>query len=205
MGCYHFSSSQIIITTIFQPRGKYSFSCILNYLEITLTFTMTQLPKAQLDQLKAFVTLLKINPAVLDDPDLEFFRDYLLSVGAKLPTIAKESKDEQVPKPEAKESKDEQVPKPETTASNEPEAMDQDEPESDLELDMTGVVEPDLDPVQEMGNCDDNLEVEITEEKMDEFNSMRSEAMNAFGEADWSKAAEIFTEAIKINSKSAAV
>merc|ERR1712115_130174 len=187
---------------------------IFEAIEITLPFTMTQLPKAQLDQLKAFVTLLKINPAVLDDPDLEFFRDYLLSVGAKLPTNAKESKDEQVPKPDtklptnAKESKDEQVPKPETTPSNEPEAMEQDEPEepeSDLELDMTGVIEPDLDKVQEMGNCDDNLEVEITEEKMDEFNAKRSEAMNAFGEADWSKAAEIFTEAIKINSKSAAV
>merc|ERR1712115_38551 len=168
---------------------------IFEAIEITLPFTMTQLPKAQLDQLKAFVTLLKINPAVLDDPDLEFFRDYLLSVGAKLPTNAKESKDEQVPKPE-------------TTPSNEPEAMEQDEPEepeSDLELDMTGVIDPDLDAVQEMGNCDDNLEVGITEEKMDEFNAKRSEAMNAFGEADWSKAAEIFTEAIKINSKSAAV
>merc|ERR1712115_648801 len=182
---------------------------IFEAIEITLPFTMTQLPKAQLDQLKAFVTLLKINPAVLDDPDLEFFRDYLLSVGAKLPTNAKDSKDEQVPKPtNAKESKDEHVPKPETTPSNEPEAMEQDEPEepeSDLELDMTGVIEPDLDAVQEMGNCDDNLEVEITEEKMDEFNAKRSEAMSAFGEADWSKAAEIFTEAIKINSKSAAV
>merc|ERR1712156_680370 len=119
----------------FPAKRKYSFSYILNYLEITLTFTMTQLPKAQLDQLKAFVTLLKINPAVLDDPDLEFFRDYLLSVGAKLPTNAKESKDEQVPKPDtklptnAKENKDEQVPMSETTPSNEPEAMEQDEPE----------------------------------------------------------------------------
>ena len=47
---------------------------------------MSQLPKAQIDQLQAFVTLLKARPAMLHDPGLQFFRDYLISLGAKLPS-----------------------------------------------------------------------------------------------------------------------
>merc|ERR1719312_1700928 len=142
---------------------------------------MTQLPKSQLDQLKAFVTLLKINPAILDDPDLLFFREYLVSIGAKLPATAKDSQDEKIPTFDP-------------AAPNGPEKMEQDEPEepeSDLELDMTGVVEPDLDPAQEMGNCNDTDDIEVSEEKMDEFNTKRANAMNAFGDADWSKAVDL--------------
>ena len=47
---------------------------------------MSQLPKAQIDQLKAFVTVLQAKPAILHDPGLQFFRDYLVSLGAKLPS-----------------------------------------------------------------------------------------------------------------------
>ena len=36
--------------------------------------------------------------------------------------------------------------------------------------------------------------------KMDAFNDKRSEAMAAFSEASWQQAADLFTEAIKINS-----
>merc|ERR1712038_124386 len=41
--------------------------------------------------------------------------------------------------------------------------------------------------------------------QMDEFNTKRSEAMAAFSEAEWQKAVDLFTEAIKIYSSSAAV
>merc|ERR1712061_237013 len=87
----------------------------------------------------------------------------------------------------------------------EEEPAEESEPESDVELDMTGVIEPDTDAPQEMGNCNDDEPVELTDEQMDAFNDKRSEAMAAFSEASWQQAADLFTEAIEINSGSAAV
>ena len=52
-----------------------------------------------------------------------------------------------------------------------------------------------------MGNCNDDEPVELTDEQMDEFNTKRGEGMAAFSEAEWQKAADLFTEAIKINSR----
>ena len=59
-------------------------------------------------------------------------------------------------------------------------------------------LEPDTDEPHEMGNCSDD--VELTDEQMDEFNTKRGEAMSAFSEAEWQKAIDLFTEAIKVNS-----
>jgi len=64
---------------------------------------------------------------------------------------------------------------------------------------------PDTDEPQVMGDCESDEPAELTEEQMDEFNEKRSEAMAALSEADWPKAVDLFTEAIKINSSSAAV
>ena len=41
---------------------------------------MSFLPKAQLDQLKAFVSVLQTKPEIIYDPALAFFKDYLVSV-----------------------------------------------------------------------------------------------------------------------------
>ena len=95
---------------------------------------MSQLPKAQIDQLKAFVTVLQAKPAILHDPGLQFFRDYLVSLGAKLPS----------PPPEAKKEPS-KSPEPEPVPQKEPEKMEEEEvvesdPESEVELDMTGVI-----------------------------------------------------------------
>ena len=95
---------------------------------------MSQLPKAQVDQLQAFITVLKGKPEILHDPALSFFRDYLESYGARLPTPP--------PKPEKQAS---ESPEPEAVPSNEPEEMEQEEviesdPESEVDLDMDGVI-----------------------------------------------------------------
>jgi suppressor of tumorigenicity protein 13 len=42
--------------------------------------------------LKAFVAACKKDPALLADPSLAFFRDYLASLGAELPQAASASK-----------------------------------------------------------------------------------------------------------------
>ena len=95
---------------------------------------MSQLPKAQIDQLQAFVTLLKARPAMLHDPGLQFFRDYLISLGATLPSP-----------PSQEEKKPEKSPEPEPVPQKEPEKMEEEEvvesdPESEVDLDMTGVI-----------------------------------------------------------------
>jgi suppressor of tumorigenicity protein 13 len=160
---------------------------------------MSQLPKAQVDQLQAFIGLLQMKPEILHDPAPSNTRDYLLSMEAKLPAA-----------PPKKEEQPSKSPEPEEVTPSKPEEMEQDEvaeeePESDVELDMTGVIEPDTDEPQVMGDCESDEPAELTEEQMDEFNEKRSEAMAALSEADWPKAVDLFTEAIKINSSSAAV
>merc|ERR1719226_62594 len=74
--------------------------------------------------------------------------------------------------------------------------------ESDVELDMEGVIEPDNDPPQEMG---DASKTELSEAESDAFETKRSEAMSALGEGEWQKAVDLFTEAIKLNPTSAAM
>ncbi|XP_029446314.1 hsc70-interacting protein isoform X2 [Rhinatrema bivittatum] len=69
--------------------------------------------------------------------------------------------------------------------------------ESDLDIDNEGVIEPDKEEPQEMG--DENLEV--TEEMMDEANEKKMEAINALGDGDLQKAISLFTEAIKLNPR----
>lgn len=159
---------------------------------------MAQLPKEQLDLLKAFVTLLKTSPAVLQDPPLAFFREYLESLGAKIPTTLP-------PEP----TKTSEIPEDKPANQNETEDMEQDdnqnESDSEPELDMDGVIKPDTDIPQDMGNSSSEEPTELTDEKLDEFNNKRTEALAAFCEADWLKAIDLFTDAIRINSNSAAV
>jgi len=154
------------------------------------------IPQAQLLQLKAFVNVLKAQPAILHTPELAFLREYLESLGATLP-----------PKPEPKEEET----KPESAKEDTPakeetpepaEESEEDEPmseESDVDLDMEGVVEADQDDPQPMGDPSK----ELGEEDFDKFDAKRSEAMGVFSEGEWEKAIPVFTEAIEINATSA--
>jgi len=153
------------------------------------------LPKAAIDQLKGFITLCSANPEVLNNPDLAFFRDYLVSLNANVPS-----------KPEVKP----EVPKsgapggaeaPPPAASEE--EMEVESEESDVELDMTGVLEkPDTETEHDMG---DPNKKEMSDEEMEKFDEKRSEAMSTFSEGEWEKAIELFNEAIHLNPNSAAM
>ena len=46
---------------------------------------MSALPKAQVDQLKLFVQMLKSKPDILHDPALDFLRDFIVSMGGTVP------------------------------------------------------------------------------------------------------------------------
>merc|ERR1719412_1509460 len=79
--------------------------------------------------------------------------------------------------------------------------MEVESEESDVELDMDGVVgDPNPLGEQEMG---DPNKKELSDEEMDKFDEKRGEAMQAYSEGEWEKAIGLFTEAIKINPNSA--
>uniref|UniRef100_A0A674BG55 ST13 Hsp70 interacting protein n=1 Tax=Salmo trutta TaxID=8032 RepID=A0A674BG55_SALTR len=130
-------------------------------------------------ELKAFVKLCDENPSILHLPELGFLRAWLQGsvdnpsggcpcAGAPPPASA-----------------------PEPHAPSESE-------ESELEIDQDGVIEPDTDEPQEMGDFEN---LEVTEEMMDQANEKKMEAIEALGEGDLQKALDLFTEAIKLNPR----
>merc|ERR1711953_129300 len=152
------------------------------------------LPKAQVDQLKAFVAFLKAKPEMLHEPALAFLKEYLESLGATIPPKPEPSPAPGEPE-EAKKEPEEPMKEPE-------EPMEEPEPESeesDVELDMSGVVQPDKEEAKSMGDPTKELQ----EEDFDKFDEKRSEAMGTFSEGEWEKAIGLFTEAIEINATSA--
>ncbi|NWU65119.1 F10A1 protein, partial [Pterocles burchelli] len=108
----------------------------------------------------------------------------LKSMGGTIPPAPASASTEETRKGKAEEQPEEPVKSPEPESE-----------ESDLEIDNEGVVEPDNDDPQEMG--DEN--VEVTEEMMDQANEKKIEAINALSEGELQKAVDLFTEAIKLN------
>ncbi|CAL8274947.1 unnamed protein product [Lota lota] len=123
----------------------------------------------KLSDLKAFVQLCQSNSSVLHLPEMEFFRTWLKGLGG-CPCG------------------------PNPSAAHDAAGISEDE--SDIEIDNEGVIEPDTDEPQEMGDFEN---LEVTEEMMDQANDKKMEAINALGEGDLQKALELFTEAIKLN------
>lgn len=147
---------------------------------------MSTLPfsKAHLDQLKAFIDVCKKQPELLEHSELLFFKQYILSLGGKIPPVRA-----------AGDSPKKQDPKvPETKVDEEPE-NDVGEEESDIELDNTGVIEPDRDDPQPMGDKDK----EASEEDIDKSNGLKREAISSFALGEFEKAIKLYTEAILLN------
>lgn len=143
-------------------------------------------------ELKGFVQLCESNPGILHLPEMGFFRSWLQSMGANIPPPTKKQDSCQGgcpcgPSPSAAAP----PPEPERPADSESE-------ESEIEIDNEGVIEPDTDAPQEMGEFEN---IEVTEEMMDQANERKIEAINALGEGDLQKALDLFTEAIKLNPR----
>lgn len=141
-----------------------------------------------LAQLKAFTSFCQTRPELLHTPDLLFFKEFIESFGGR------------IPEPKAKPQKMDDT-KPESpTLSDEdlPDLEEQSDPESDLELDMEGCIEPDkLDESQKMGDPDK----EPTEEEQDQADEIKREALSELGNGNIEKAIELFTKAIETNPK----
>ncbi|KHN09749.1 Hsc70-interacting protein [Glycine soja] len=149
---------------------------------------------SKLNQLKHFIEQCKSNPSLLADPSLSFFRDYLQSLGAKLPESAY-SESTGVERDEDIEDLTEEHEKVE---EEEEEEEDDVIIESDVELEGE-TCEPDDDPPQKMGDPS----VEVTEENRDASQMAKIKAMDAISEGKLEEAIENLTEAISLNPTSA--
>ncbi|KAM9434993.1 hsc70-interacting protein [Clarias gariepinus] len=148
-------------------------------------------------ELKGFVQLCKENPGVLHLPEMEFFRTWLHGLGATIPPLSKNSgckgscPCDAAPPPQT-------APPPSQAEPAPPSESD----ESELEMDKEGVIDPDTDQGQEMGDYEN---LEVTEEMMDQANEKKMEAIDALGEGELQKALDLFTDAIKLNPRSAII
>uniref|UniRef100_A0A4W2C2T9 ST13 Hsp70 interacting protein n=1 Tax=Bos indicus x Bos taurus TaxID=30522 RepID=A0A4W2C2T9_BOBOX len=142
----------------------------------------------KVSELRAFVKMCKQDPSVLHTEEMRFLREWVESMGGKIPPAAHKTKLEENTKEEKTDSKKTE----ENVKTDEPSSE-----ESDLEIDNEGVIEPDTDAPQEMG--DEN--VEITEEMMDQANDKKVAAIDALNDGELQKAIDLFTDAIKLNPR----
>lgn len=140
----------------------------------------------KIEELKGFVEHCKQNPSVLHTPPLAFFKNFLQSVGARIPSFGESGKD----------GEDYGDKKPNVTKDD---SSNDDIVESDVELDNSAVVEPDNDPPQKMGDPS----VEVTEENQEAAQLSKVKAMEAIADGKFSEAIDYLTEAITLNPKSA--
>ncbi|XP_018348769.1 PREDICTED: putative protein FAM10A4 isoform X2 [Trachymyrmex septentrionalis] len=146
-------------------------------------------------QLKLFTQQCMSDASLLHDPKLSCIKDLIEHYGGKVPEAkANDSSDTKT----EFENKPEQ-PQFESTSESEESKESEKSEESDLELDMTGVIEPDEDAPQKMGN----LTLQPNEEEIAESQAKRSEAVSAFVEKDYETAIQFYTEAIVLNPQAA--
>ncbi|KAA3675879.1 suppressor of tumorigenicity protein 13 [Paragonimus westermani] len=136
----------------------------------------------QLRLLREFIALLNAKPETLDLPELSFFKDWLLSHGAKLPS-----------------HEDSGAGSAKSDASEVDSGAEDSTSESEVDFGDVDIVPEDTDPCQEMGD----ESVEVTDEMIEEANDKRSEAQSKMSEGDFEGAVALFTEAIKLNPHSA--
>ncbi|XP_047991575.1 hsc70-interacting protein-like [Leguminivora glycinivorella] len=146
----------------------------------------------QLSQLKMFIEICKSQPQILNHPKITFFKDYITSLGGTIPAATFGAK--------PFTASGDNVPPSNNNAEKIPSSDEESEPESDVELDMEGVIEPDvLDDSQVMGD----QSKETTDEERDQSDEKRSAAMRAFSEQNFDEAIKLYTEAIQLNPQSA--
>lgn len=117
---------------------KYCVRKILNPTFLTLLLPVDRLylkmasvkfPDKQLTELRAFVSLIKAQPSILSQPELQFFKDYLESIGGVIPTA---DRPKCCPMDHGEHKSETRTTPPK---EEEPELV-----ESDVELDVTGVI-----------------------------------------------------------------
>uniref|UniRef100_A0A804P5Q6 STI1 domain-containing protein n=2 Tax=Zea mays TaxID=4577 RepID=A0A804P5Q6_MAIZE len=168
---------------------------------------------SKLRELRDFVEACKKNPSLLADPNLSFFRDYLQSLGAKIPAAAPSFESPKVtlpihlllypPRRSSMDDIDDDGDDDDDLDMRDPtperDELDEEIVESDLELEGEIVQSDHDDPPQKMGNPS----VEVTEENRDASQEAKGKAMEAISEGKLEDAIEHLTNAIVLNPLSA--
>ncbi|KAI4302544.1 hypothetical protein MLD38_038273 [Melastoma candidum] len=141
----------------------------------------------KVEELKRFVEECKSNPSIIHDPSLSFFKSYLQSLGARIPSSKKSNQG------------DRPVPGSDFPGESAVENDIGDIVESDIELDEPEVQDPDDEPPQKMGDPS----IEVTEEDLEAAQAAKMKAMDAISEGRLDEGLEFLTEAITLNPKSA--
>ncbi|XP_005304481.2 putative protein FAM10A4 [Chrysemys picta bellii] len=131
----------------------------------------------KITELQVLVDLYCQDPTLLMAKQLSFLWDSIANMGDTILCSVKHASAEKIFKEQGKQ----------------PEAAESEE--SDLEIEDNGVIEPDLDDPQEMG--DEYLE--ITNEMINQANEKREHAFAALDEGKFQKAIDLFTDAIRLN------
>ncbi|XP_011626894.1 FAM10 family protein At4g22670 [Amborella trichopoda] len=159
----------------------------------------------KIKQLKLFIEQCETNPSILSDPSISFFKDYLESLGAKLPASAYAPHEKpKSPKTQLYDESDDDMSdiKEETDAQSTnnitEDYFDSDISESDIEFD-DDIVEADNEPPQKMGDPT----VEVTDENRDAAQMAKAKAMEGISEGKFEEAIDHLTEAILCNPTSA--
>ncbi|KFO36804.1 Hsc70-interacting protein [Fukomys damarensis] len=142
----------------------------------------------KVNELQAFMKMCKQDPSILHTEEMRFLREWVESMGGKVPPATHKAKSEG----NIKEEKTDGTKTEENIKTDEPSSE-----ESDLEIDSEGVTETDTDAPQEMG--DEN--VEVTEEMMDQANEKKGAAIDAVNDGELQKAIDLFTDATKLNPR----
>ncbi|KAG2655288.1 hypothetical protein PVAP13_1KG001700 [Panicum virgatum] len=154
-------------------------------------------------ELREFVEACKKDPSLLADPNLAFFRDYLQSLGAKIPAAAKAASFDKPKRSSMDDIDDDDDDEDEDLdmrdATPEPDELDEEIVESDLELEEDTLPSDHDDPPQKMGDPS----VEVTEENRDASQEAKGKAMEAMSEGKLDEAIEHLTNAIVLNPLSA--
>ncbi|CAK9291427.1 unnamed protein product [Gordionus sp. m RMFG-2023] len=153
-------------------------------------------PKEQINLLKDFVKLCTLKPEVLQSPELNFFRDWIASLGSGI-------KHEQSELPKTHIFTDAAHDYKSDKESSNPSDIESEDIESDIEFDNELTVKPDANDNadQDMGNND----IDVTEDMETESDNKRQEANKAMGEGDLEGALKLYAEAIQKNPNSAAL
>ncbi|XP_022648844.1 hsc70-interacting protein-like [Varroa jacobsoni] len=140
-------------------------------------------------KLEALVELVKSKPETLYTPELAFFKSYLESLEAKLPARPNEAQSTA------------SAPEPAAAKTEESMKGEDESEESEVELDESGVVPEDDDLELPMGEPD----VDSSEADEEKISELRGQAAEATGEGNLDAALSLYTEAIKLSPKSAAL
>ncbi|KAK2095908.1 Hsc70-interacting protein [Saguinus oedipus] len=140
----------------------------------------------KVNELQDFVKMCKQDLSVLHIKEMCFLRQWVESMGDKIPPATQKAKSEENTKEEKPDSK---------TVEEDLKADEPPSEETDLEIDNEGVIEPDTDAPQEMGDAN----AEITQEMMDQADDTKVAAVEALSSDELQKAIDLVTVAIKLN------